>query len=207
MAALTVVASLAVAIVALLAARVTIAVEVTRAEKLRARARLIALYGLVDTEVSTKPRAHGQDAREPVHRMSTKKAAGKNKKRTARSPGTSFRRAWAALSSEGVAAAFSRYVSRLWHSFDCSELSASLRVGLADPADTGLLWGVVGPFAITLSNRHPDFSATPVFDTECLDIQAKGRLSVVPLMVIAATLTFVLTPAVWRAAHSAWRAR
>ncbi len=181
-----------------LAARVSIGVEFAYADELRGHARLRALFGLVDTELSTSsgakrsPRRHERRSKERRKRTSRRVAP---------------RRVLAALDSDGVLAASRLYAQRLRQALRFSELFASFRIGLDDPADTGLAWGFCGPLAIILSDRHPGLSLTPVFERPCFEADVKGSLSVMPLALIAATLAFMLTPAVLHAAYLIWRAR
>ena len=115
------------------------------------------------------------------------------------------RRALAALRTPGLGPAAGRLLSRLAAAVRLRWVAA--RVRLADPADTGRLWGVVGPLAATLPadwqgrvDLRPDFSPGEP------DLAGGMRLRVVPLRLVAAVAGFVLSPAVVRAGWRAARA-
>jgi hypothetical protein len=82
-------------------------------------------------------------------------------------------------------------------------LSLEARMGLDDPADTGRLWGMVGPAAAILAQLpvvhvaiEPDFSA------QTFQLDGQGHIRIVPLEMLWVILVFVLTPATLRALYS-----
>ena len=114
-------------------------------------------------------------------------------------------RAMAALRTPGLPAAAGRLLARLAGAVRLRRASAAVR--LADPADTGRLWGLVGPGAAALppewrSRIHlrPDFSPGVG--------EVTGRLTarVVPLRLVAAVAAFALSPPALRAGWRAARA-
>jgi hypothetical protein len=81
-------------------------------------------------------------------------------------------------------------------------LRLRLRLGLGDPADTGLLWAAVGPLsALAGGLRGADVRIEPEFLGEALELQARGRTWIVPLEILALAASFALSPASLRA----WR--
>lgn len=67
----------------------------------------------------------------------------------------------------------------------CSELHLHVRLGLGDPADTGRLWALLGPLgALLASLRGADIAIEPDFVEPVLDLDAGGRLVLVPLRVM-----------------------
>ena len=69
-----------------------------------------------------------------------------------------------------------------------------------DPADTGRLWGVVGPLAALLAtSRAMQVSIQPDFAAEVFEYQGRGYISVIPLQVLALLLAFALSPVTLRA--------
>ncbi len=67
------------------------------------------------------------------------------------------------------------------------------RFGLADPADTGQLFGMLAPVAYGgpwIVGRPAEVTLTPVFDRACLDGRAEIALSVVPLRLLPPALRF-----------------
>ena len=72
------------------------------------------------------------------------------------------------------------------------------RIGMEDPADTGRIWGLVGPLGMILSET--DIRLEPVFDDTCLCFRAAARVRLIPGQLMALLLGFLLSPAVLRAA-------
>lgn len=180
-AALAIVLGLSAVSIVLLAARVTLIVEVQRTKRLHTRARLIALFGLIDTELKGRGRTRP---------TKSKRAPGR-----ARPP-----RLLSAFASEGFLAALVRYLRRLTRAVQVRNLRGKLRVGLEDPADTGMAWGFVGPVHALVIRHFPNLEVTPTFDGARFEIDAHGSVALVPLEVIGVTLAFVLSPPALRMA-------
>ena len=87
------------------------------------------------------------------------------------------------------------------------DLRLRLRVGLGDPADTGLLWAALGPLgAMAQGLRSAEVRIEPDFLEPALDVQAQGRLRAIPLQLLALAVAFALSPPsirAWRAARPA----
>jgi hypothetical protein len=82
------------------------------------------------------------------------------------------------------------------------ELRLRMRVGLGDPADTGRLWGILGPLgALAQRLPHAQVAIEPEFGDPAFEFQARGRLLLVPIRFLVLTLGFALSPASLRA----WR--
>lgn len=157
----------------------------------RFRVRVHALLGLVSTEL----------------RRSEGSSTPSSKKRQPERPGRSARRFWAMARSRGLVPRVQRLLARLWAALRIRELSGVARIGLVDPADTGVFWAVLGPLAILLSRRFPDFVLQPSFTDEPLDVDMRLRLVVVPLEIVGVTLAFLLGPTMLRAIVASWRTR
>lgn len=100
----------------------------------------------------------------------------------------SFRRRVVRLLKDLVAAAHPR------------QLRLHVRLGLGDPAATGRLWGLVGPLdQLARRIRDADVRLEPEFVDPVLEFDARGRLLLVPLQVIALAVAFALSPAALRA--------
>jgi hypothetical protein len=66
-----------------------------------------------------------------------------------------------------------------------SELHLHVRLGLDDPADTGCLWAFMGPLGAGLTSlRAVELTIEPDFIEATLDIDARGRLVLVPLQLL-----------------------
>jgi hypothetical protein len=74
------------------------------------------------------------------------------------------------------------------------------RIGLGDPAETGRLWAVVGPVAGALSMvKSASIVVQPEFLDTVLDVDARGRIRIIPLQVIGLLLALAFSPAFWLA--------
>ncbi len=181
-------AVLAVLLLVALAAPVWLSFEIRRHGTLRVRARLRALYGLIQAEIGTRDKTAARKV--PTSR-----------------PARVRGRVSAALFSRGFVAALWRYLRRLVAAIKVVDLRARIRVGLADPADTGVLWGAVATPAVLVGALYPQLRIEPSFESACLDIDARGQLLAVPLHVMAITAVFFLSPATLRALMAMRRRR
>jgi hypothetical protein len=64
------------------------------------------------------------------------------------------------------------------------------RIGLEDPADTGVLWGHVAPFVYGLSAPGRDIEVAPDFSGPCLDLEAHGDVAILPIRLLRAGVAF-----------------
>lgn len=79
------------------------------------------------------------------------------------------------------------------------------RFGLDDPADTGRLWGALGPLAAVAIPSRADVEIRPVFDGETFAFESDGELRVLPLQLLWVVLSFAAAPATWRVLRPAWK--
>ena len=73
-----------------------------------------------------------------------------------------------------------------------------MRIGLGDPADTGLLWAFLGPLS-ALPLRNAELRLEPEFVDPVLELEADGRLLLVPLRFLILAVAFALSPPTIRA--------
>lgn len=153
--------------------------------------RIDAFFGLVAKELALGSREHREPARA---------AQGAR-------PLRDVRRVAAFVQSRGLLRRARRYAGSIQRAIRVRELVGVARIGLDDPADTGELWGMVGPASVLLARRYPGFAIVPSFAGEEIDIEGRCRIAVVPLELLATTVAFALSPPFLRAAIAAWRAR
>jgi hypothetical protein len=75
------------------------------------------------------------------------------------------------------------------------------RVGLDDPADTGILYGALAPLFVSLdagSRWSRSCVFEPEFSRECLEMSASGRLTLLPLRYLLVIGGFLMSPRTWR---------
>ncbi|MBT8098719.1 MAG: DUF2953 domain-containing protein [Gammaproteobacteria bacterium] len=92
-----------------------------------------------------------------------------------------------------------RFVCDLWAVLHKRDVRIQCRLGLEDPADTGLAWSVLGPiagFLQTVPGARIDLC--PEFGDEIVDVAGRGTLRVYPLQVLALLVGVLVSPSIWR---------
>ncbi|MCH8552907.1 MAG: DUF2953 domain-containing protein [Natronospirillum sp.] len=106
----------------------------------------------------------------------------------------------AALSVEGFIGHLLRLVRRLLAGLHIHHLDIRGRLGLGDPADTGLAWALVGPISVLLDAPGvTQVDIQPDFSQEVLDFSSNGRVRVVPLEYLTVMIRFMVSPTTFRA--------
>ncbi|MDD3591923.1 MAG: DUF2953 domain-containing protein [Sulfurovum sp.] len=90
---------------------------------------------------------------------------------------------------------FIRLILDLLHSCRIKDLKLHCRIGLGDPADTGMLVGIVWPLLLPWKNTilQTDFQEA-VFEGYC-----KAQIRIFPIQIIGNLLAFVFSPVTLRA--------
>ena len=174
-------------IAGLLAVPVEIEFAVKRKEKLEGFVCFIWMFGLVRREISSdggKEEEAGGEA----------KAETKPKKKSkSRWRGRLMKMATA----KTFLARLARYVRDVTACVRIYGVRLDARIGTGDPADTGMLWGFIGPAELLLAGlSNIRSNIKPEFNEEILELDGEGRVRVIPLRVLAATFLFLLSPAV-----------
>jgi hypothetical protein len=105
-------------------------------------------------------------------------------------------RAWRAGLGDGIP----RLLRSLRRGVRVRRLHLRARVGLGDPAETGLLVGWAAPLlAVVRAPPALDLRLEPDFAREVLEGEARGELRTFPLLVLPPLLRFALSPATMRA--------
>ncbi len=104
------------------------------------------------------------------------------------------------LKSKGFMKRVVRLVKDLMRTVHVHRLGLHARLGLDDPADTGRLWGMVGPLAGLLSDyQSVDVNIEPEFRAETFDLDGEGDIRIIPLQIIFVIVSFLISPATLRA--------
>jgi len=131
---------------------------------------------------------------------------GRGKPPRRRRPGRG-RRARAAALTPGLPATVLGRMARVVRSFRVGLFEAHADLGTGDPADTGMLVGsLVGALAAISPTRQSVVTVTPDFERQRADLRARGRVRVVPGLVLWQVIALCSSATVLRALVRAARA-
>ena len=172
-------------VVAVLSVPVDVTFDLTMREGDSQRLRVGWLFGLFGrTLIPRKARRRARKARKP----------GRAKRARSRRQGIGL--LLAVLRTRGLMAQALRAGRRLLASVHVRRLDAGLRLGFADPADTGLLYAVIWPTMLPrASSRRYSLDIAPVFTGPTLEADLSGDVRVFPAQFVSNALGFALSPA------------
>ncbi len=99
-----------------------------------------------------------------------------------------------------------RFLRDCWRAVRKDDVRVECRIGLAEPADTGMLWGVLGPISGGLQTiRDCEILLAPEFSGETFECAAEGKLTVYPIQLSGLFAGLLASPRVWRAFFAADR--
>lgn len=184
MLALYVIAGILLVIVLVLSVPVDLAFDFRTSGEGRAVLRVEWLFGLVGKKLLPRKK-----------RIKKPEEAEKPRKRKRRDF-KSFLSYIALVRTRGVVPAFARLVRRMAGSLHVRQLDADLRFGLDDPADTGIVYGVLWPALVLPVMFSPaTLRLEPVFTGPAFEADLQGRVRVFPAEMVANVLRFVFSPA------------
>ncbi len=178
---IAVLASLVILLIAVLCVPIDMALHVDGHGMPKFRLRLSWLFGLVDKEIT----------------------GGKKEAEAKRKPG---KRSWGIrdifeiLKTNGLLRQSYGLVKGILSCLRIRNIVADLRIGLDNPADTGLLFAVIGPALAFLNPRFPhQIRVQPSFEEAVLEGYSYGRVRLRPIQLVTPFLKFALSPAAIRA--------
>ena len=188
MLALYIIAGIILLVILVLSIPVEVVFDLEVPGEAKSRVRVGWLFGLVWKEM-------GRGRRKP-----------KRKKKMGLKPFLSL------LRTRGLPAKLLRLVGQIVSRVKVRQLDADLRVGLDDPADTGVLCSIMWPTLVSLSSSGPvKVRIEPSFAEPALEASVHGRARLFPIEMVGPLLCFVLSLAGLRAARlmavSRWRQR
>ena len=134
-----------------------------------------------------------------------KEFGGRRKMPKERAPKRKKRR-WSAkpflspLVTKGVGSGLLKLSRRILGGVRVRHLDARLRIGLDDPADTGMLYSALWPVLLPLAcNGSAKVRMELSFEEPALDLAARGRIRVFPIQMVWYVLLFAVSPAALRA--------
>ena len=88
-----------------------------------------------------------------------------------------------------------KFIKRMLRASHAQNLYLRLRIGLGDPADTGLLWAVMGPLSGMLKNlQGASIEIDPEFIDEVLELESHGQFRLIPIQFIVLIIVFIFSP-------------
>jgi hypothetical protein len=187
--AVTIAVSLAL-IAALLAVPVMLVVDAGRVEALKASWRIRWLFGAVDIRL---PRERTDSTDPPA------KSAGKRRRIA--------RMVLAVVRTRGLVHRVMRACRDVCRHVTLDEFRLQTAFGFDNPADTGIVYGVLSPLVVLAGQRGLNVECRPMFLESGLQGALRARIHVRPIAVAGPLFTFLLSRPVRRAVKSAWRAR
>lgn len=104
-----------------------------------------------------------------------------------------------ALRMSGFRRRIWRFILDLWRSVHKRNVEITARIGLATPADTGRLWGLLGPLSALLRQASDvRLDLQPEFRRETVDVTARGHLRVYPIAWLWLLFGLLASPSAWR---------
>ncbi|HEY82406.1 MAG TPA: hypothetical protein G4O01_03845 [Dehalococcoidia bacterium] len=175
-------AALAALLILALFVPLELAVQLSTAERPRLRMRLVWLFGLVRKEI-------GRGEKKPA----APKKTGKKR--------INPRDILSLLQTKGLLQQLKISLQGMLRSLEIKNLTADFKVGLGDPADTGLLFALLAPVILWLNSSLPlRISAQPSFaDAPTFTGYSHGAVRVRPIRLVIPLLRFAISPATMRA--------
>ena len=177
----------------------------------RPKVRIQWLFGLIGKDLFEETGAgkepSSEEREELGRREAQKQPAGTPKKeRESKGQGWSSREILSIIRTRGLIGNLKRFLKGLAGAIRVKRFRARLRMGLEDPADTGMaagyLWSMIG----CLESLHPlDVRIEPSFHEEVLEGEVEGALRIWPALGVLPLLRFSLSRPMLRAARQAIR--
>ncbi len=176
----------------LLSIPVDLAFSYEKGEGSRSRMRIGWLFGLIGKELGGEKKGREKKPKE----LKAKKGR------------RSFRGPLAVLRARGFSGRLLLLARRLLQSVQVRDVDVEFQVGTGDPAEMGLLYGVIGPsVALARSSFSPNIRIEPNFVEETFEGHARGAVRVYPIRLIPPLVAFALSPATFRGVRALRRAR
>jgi hypothetical protein len=189
---LLIIAILLVLLLVLLTVPISVAFRLDRIKEINGHVIFYWLFGLVRFRIGIPGAVKAVSRHNKKPRKKTKK----------RKQGANVRVVIALLKQSTFRRRAIRFIKGLLCAAHARDLYLRLRIGLGDPADTGRLWGFLGPVAGIATNlRSAEVHIEPEFMAPALEFESHGKFRLIPLQFIALATAFMVSPATLQA----WR--
>ena len=175
------------------------------------KVRLGWLFGLINKEMVTgKKKAEDEKGAEdePKPEVPEREIEGTPKRRKRR---VSARTIFEIIRTKGLLRQTIGLLKGILGCFKIKDLVASFRVGLDNPADTGLLFALVGPVNFLLSSRFPHaVKLQPSFSDEAvLEGYLSGTVALRPIRLVPPFLKYIFSlmmlSVLWKLVLTKWK--
>ena len=178
---------------ALLAIPVSLAFNISKENKFESEFKLGWLFGLVRVQIPTQEKKpEPSDTKKKEKDKVVKRATRKRKGRSAMH----------LVFNQQFRQRLFKYTSDIWRSIKKEDIEIYVQAGFDDPANTGQLWGFVGPVAGRLAGiQQHSINIQPNFINQVFEFEGKGELRFSPLKIIGISFGLLLSPSMWRAGY------
>jgi len=184
--------TLLVIIFAVMVVPVDLFFTVQRDDTFQGHASIGWLFGLVRIPLHSKEK----EARQPKKPQKKKKTEHRRSRRDGLHVG-------AMLRSPGFISLLIRMLRRLKACIHIRQLRLHILLGLDDPADTGQLWGMIGPLALAIPvPAGANVAIQPEFTGAAFLVDGEGAIRIIPIEIIGSLIAFALSPATLRALYA-----
>ena len=185
-----IIASILLGIILLLAIPVDLRFRVERDLSFRSRLAIRWLFGLVGKDFDSRERRPESKRERTAEDKRSRKSSKKGK----------IRAFLAVLRTRGFLTRVLRLARQVLSSASPQQMTLKLRLGLEDPAETGFMFGLLGPVLVGLAGfRWFSVVAEPDFAEARLQLDFQGNLRVFPVQIAGILLVFLLSPPTLRA--------
>lgn len=188
----TTLAAIVVLVIGVLAVPLRVKVDAEYRDGLTTRWRLGWLWWLVDL----RPRRAARDGEEDARVVSPASGPTRRSRRTARM-------SVAVLRTPGLLQRIGRLMADLSRRATIERVQLHVAFGLGNPADTGVVYGLVSPLVIGARIHGLDVECQPLFGSTALQGTGGATLRLRPLMLVATVAAFAFSPTVIRAIRAA----
>lgn len=197
-------ASLVLAVAALLAIPVSLVVDIERTARLRSRLRVNWLFGLVEVELGGR-RQRPASPEHPSTKTDRTPHAASRTTQSGRQRGVAT--ALAIVQTEGLLGRILQLFRDLASRFSFQGVYLDVDFGLDDPADTGRLYGTFTPLLVAAAASGFDVRFRPDFQQALLRGSCGGQIRARPISLLGVVVGFLLSPPLLRAVRAVWVAR
>ena len=169
-------------LIILLAVPIDLVFNIGKRDNVASSVRVGWLFGLIGKDISNRRK----QAKAKV-KVKVKKKKKKKKKR-------SVKPLFAVVRTRGFLKHFIRFIKDILRRIKIREVCIEIKLGLADPADTGFLYAIIAPLLLFADSLIPiHVNIQPDFEQENLQGYAAGAVRVYPIQFIKPLLLFIFS--------------